>query len=309
MKRVLVTGATGFIGRHCLSGLLKKKYQVYATSREMPHEIPADIHWFPANLLNHSETKRLLEKIQPTHLLHLAWDVTPGQWPASPENFLWVQAGLQLIRDFYKCGGGRVVMAGSCAEYDWSYGYCSEYQTPKIPNTFYGICKNVLQILLKEYSEVIGCNSAWGRVFHVYGPHENPTRLVSSVFLSLLKGQVARCTHGNQVRDYLHVQDVADGFVALLDSSVSGAVNLASGRPVILKDLIGQIGRQLNRQHLIEFNAIPSPLHDPPLLVADVSRVTDELGWQPKLNLNEGLVHTGHWWQQHCHTIGSDTKE
>ena len=300
MKRVLVTGATGFIGRHCLEGLLKKKYEVYAISQELPKNFHVDVHWCTANLLNLSETNALLEKVQPTHLLHLAWQVTPGQWATSPENFLWVQASLNLIRKFVECGGRRVVLAGSCAEYDWDYGFCSEYTTPKKPSTFYGICKNALQVLLEEYSKVMGLSSAWGRVFHIYGPYEHPMRLVPSIFLSLLKAEPAKCTHGNQVRDYLHVQDVADGFVALLDSSVNGVVNIASGRPIVLKDLIGIIGRQLDCQNLIEFNAISPPFHDPPLLVADVSRLTQELEWHPQFDLFEGLAHTGRWWQQHA---------
>ena len=106
--------------------------------------------------------------------------------------------------------------------------------------------------MLNAFCQQVELSSAWGRIFFLYAPHEYPQRLVSSVIRSLLKGEVARCSHGNQIRDFLYVQDVADGFIALLDSQVNGAVNIASGSPIALKEVIYQIAGKLNRENLIE---------------------------------------------------------
>jgi nucleoside-diphosphate-sugar epimerase len=308
MKRVLVTGATGFIGRHCLSSLLNHGYEVYATSLNVPKENRSDIQWFQTNVLDPNQTWDVLTRIHPTHLLHFAWYVIPGKWATSLENFQWVQASLRLLQRFSEHGGKRVVMAGSCAEYDWAHGFCSEFVTPMNPNTFYGTCKNALRIMLEAYSHETGLRSSWGRVFNTYGPHEHAARLVPEVFRSLLKGNPARCTHGNQIRDYLHVQDVADGFVALLESDVTGPVNIASGRPVRLRDIIETIARQLGRPDLIELNAVPAPSNDPPLLVADVRRLSGEVGWSPRYTLADGLEHTVHWWKSRQENENSGTQ-
>lgn len=188
-------------------------------------------------------------------------------------------------------------MAGTCAEYDWQYGYCSEQITPLSPATTYGTCKHSLQNMLDAFASQTGISAAWGRIFFVYGPYEPPERLVPAVIRSLLQSQPARCSHGKQIRDFLYVRDVADAFVALLDSPATGSVNIGSGNPVTLKDIIENIAAQLERPDLIRLGAIPPAASDPPLLVADVSRLTDEVGWQPRFSLDAGLAETINWWK------------
>ena len=114
---------------------------------------------------------------------------------------------------------------------------------------------------------------------------------------SLLQGKVARCSHGNQVRDFLYVEDVADAFVALLNSEVSGPINIASGRPIALRELIYKIAAKFKREDLIQLGAISTPQDEPPLLVADVKRLQDEVGWTPKCDLDTGLEQTIEWWK------------
>ena len=237
-KRVLVTGAAGFVGKHCLPLLLDKGFEVHAADVVIPENNLHDVCWHNADLLDVQKTDELIESIRPTHLLHFAWYAKPDEYWNSVENIRWVEGSLRLLRAFHRTGGRRVVMAGTCAEYDWKYGYCSEEATPLAPSTLYGACKNATQHVLKEYSKVTGLSSAWGRIFFLYGPFENPCRLVPSVILNLLSNKEAPCSHGRQIRDFLYVKDVAAAFVALLVSDVRGPVNIASGKPVALKDII-----------------------------------------------------------------------
>ena len=190
-------------------------------------------------------------------------------------------------------------MAGTCAEYDWQYGYCSEQVTPLAPATLYGTCKHSLQIVLDSFARQTGLSAAWGRIFFLYGPHEHPSRLISSVIVSLLKGEPARCSHGNQIRDFLYVEDVADAFTALLESDITGPVNVASGGPIALRDIIYKIAEKIDREDLIQLGVVPVSSHEPHLLVADVSRLTDEVGWMPKYNLDRGLEQTIAWWRSY----------
>lgn len=295
----MLTGATGFIGRHCLPLLLASGYEVHAVSSKVLEETRSDVHWHQADLLDSGQVLELTGRVQPTHLLHFAWYVVPGKCYSSLENYRWVQASLNLLQTFASQGGRRVVMAGTCAEYDWKYGYCSEQITPLWPATLYGACKHALQIMFDAFTRQTGLSGAWGRIFFLYGPYEHPARLVSSVIRSILQGEPARCSHGNQIRDYLYVQDVADAFVAVLESDVAGPVNIASGYPVALKDIIYKIAGKLSRRDLIQLGAVPTSANDSHLLIADVNRLFDEVGWRPKYDLDTGLEQTIEWWKTH----------
>jgi nucleoside-diphosphate-sugar epimerase len=236
--------------------------------------------------------------VEPTHLLHFAWDATPGKYWTSVDNLGWVQSSLALVREFARAGGRRVVMAGTCAEYDWTGdGRCVEAQTPLRPATLYGTCKHALHLMLEAYAAQAGLSAAWGRVFFLYGPHEYPQRLVSSVVRHLLRGERAPCTHATQRRDILYVEDVAAAFVALLESEVTGAVNIASGEAVELRAVINRIAEKLHGHELVDFGALPAAQSEPPLLVADVTRLREEVGWQPRFTLEEGLRRTIDWWR------------
>jgi nucleoside-diphosphate-sugar epimerase len=299
MKKVLLTGASGFIGHHCITPLLELGYDVHAVSSRQSSLLQPGVTWHQTDLLDPQQSASLVERIKPTHLLHLAWYVVPGKLITARENFAWVSASFELLLQFAKQNGTRVVMSGSCYEYDWSYGYCSETLTPRTPNTAYGSCKAALAELLSAFAVSAELSSAWGRAFFLYGPNEHPDRLVPSVIRSLLAGEPARCSHGRQIRDYMHVQDVADGLVALLDSEVTGAVNIASGQAITLKQIVTSIGRQLQREDLILLGAIPARANDAPLVVGDNARLQHEVGWQQTYDLESGLEHTIRWWADH----------
>jgi nucleoside-diphosphate-sugar epimerase len=299
MKNVLLTGGSGFIGRHSIPFLLDKGYEVHAVFHvEKPDFINnKKLFWHQCNLLDSFEQKQLFSKVKPTHLLHLAWFVVPGEYWQSLENFRWVRASLEIIANFVEQGGLRAVIAGTSAEYDWSYGYCSEKVTPLQPSSLYGTCKNSLHEMVRQFSNQTGFSYAWGRVFFLYGPYEYPERLVASFICALLNNRNAQCLHGDLIRDFLHVQDVASAFVSLLESSIIGPINIASGNPVSLKEIVTTLAGKLNKRDLVSFKESASPLNEPRLLVADAQRLRDEIGWKPHYDLRQGLDQTIDWWK------------
>lgn len=297
MKKVLITGASGFIGRQCLLPLLEKGYEVHALALESVTDYEKEVAWHCQNFLDEEKTKKLLEAIRPSHCLHLAWYTEPGKYWSSPENLRWTAASISLIHSFYTLGGERFVGAGSCAEYDWRYGHCSEATTPLEPATLYGACKNVLQKVLAVFSASQFLSSAWGRVFFLYGPYEHPSRLIPTVIRSLLLNQSVDLSHGRQLRDYLHVSDAANAFVSLLDSTLTGSLNIASGIPVTIKNLVLTVANQLGNQELLKFGNLPSHPDEPELLTADITRIKNDLHFLAQYGMEEGLQQTIAWWK------------
>ena len=297
MKKILVTGASGFIGKHTLPLLLKAGYEVHAVSIKKKNE--NGVIWHQADLKDPSQVQSLINKTQPTHLLHFAWCAEPGKFWTDPENTNWVRASLDLIKYFHEQGGKRVVVSGSCAEYEWNKSSYSENESPGTPATLYGKCKQELQIKAESFCREANLSFCWVRIFFLYGPYEHPARLVPSVVRSLLNNEPAKCSHGEQKRDFLFVEDVASGFTSILESPITGVVNIGSGKSVALKDVIETIGKKIGREDLIRLGALPAQKNEPAILVADTKKLTEEVGWTPSFDINTGLDRTIQWWKSH----------
>jgi len=304
-RRVLVTGAGGFIGRWSVAPLLNKGFEVHAVLSGAAHpRVPAELHGASvhfADLLRDEQIDALLKRVVPTHLLHFAWIATPGVYWQSADNYRWLDSSQYLLRAFRALGGIRAVMAGSCVEYDWSRsGVCMERSSPLADQggtlTPYAATKIALQKTLAKFAGE-GLSSAWGRIFFQFGPYEHPDRLVPSVIRHLLLDQEALCTHGRQIRSFLHVADVGAAFAQLLDSEVQGPVNIGADDRIALADLIERIALAIGRPELVRLGARSAPSGEPPLLVPDVHRLRDEVQWQPRRTLSEGISDTIVWWR------------
>jgi nucleoside-diphosphate-sugar epimerase len=289
MTRLLVTGARGFLGRALMDGLRARGWDPIGVSSAVTGALLC------ANLLDHSAVRALMKYVRPTHLIHAAWRPVHGNVLHSIENFAWLAASLYLVEVFRQYGGSRAAVVGSSAEYDWTQGVCRNHITPTRPTTLYGNCKNALRTTLESCAPMMGLSMIWPRVFFVYGPGEHESRLVPSVIRSLVLGQPALCTHGRQVRDYLHVSDVASGVIAAMESKHEGAVDIASGRGVAVRDVVLEIARTLGREDLVRLGARPSRPHEVPAVVGDAREAATVLGWEPTISLPDGIAATVDW--------------
>lgn len=295
-NRILVTGGTGFIGSPCVRILSARSADIHVISRKRAVHDFDGVSYHSVDLLDHDEVGRVLAAVRPTHLLHLAWDVS-GDFRNATNNVKWAHAGYELAKQFVEQGGRRAVFAGTCLEYIARSGLCVESQTALQPNTLYGGAKNMLRQLVESMAGE-EFTYAWARVFFAYGPNENTRRLVPAIIRPLLQGKPAPCSAGRQVRDYLHVYDIASALVRLLESSVSGPANIGSGRPVQVRDIIGTIAHLVGRPELVDCGAFQSNSTDPDFIVADTERLEDEVGWAPVFTLDSGLRHTINWWKR-----------
>lgn len=267
--RLLITGATGFIGS-----------QVAALAR-------GDVYTERVNLLDPDESERLIARIRPTHLIHLAWFVEPAIYWTSPANMQWVEASAHLFRAFARHGGERLVGVGTAAEYDMTAGVLRENETPLTPSTVYGQCKKRLSEETAKISQESGMSWAWARMFQIYGPGEPASRFVPKAIRAALDGDLLQCADP-VVRDFIYVEEAAAALLALLDSMVEGPVNIGSGKGVTLREVAHQIGA---RCELVASS-------EPPLVVADATRLREEVGFTPRVSMLQGLDLTIEWWRQ-----------
>ncbi|MBO7747246.1 NAD-dependent epimerase/dehydratase [Paenibacillus sp. MWE-103] len=297
MKRLLLTGASGFVGRHVMACANTGEYEIHIVSRrERGAVLPPDTSWHSADLFDRAELERVISAVRPTHLLHLAWEATPGIYVHAPSNYEWVEASKTLVRLFHRYGGRRAVGVGSCAEYEWLERELTETESPLSHRTPYAACKNGLREWLETFAEETGLSCAWGRLFFLYGPFEHPSRLVASVMQAVLRGEPANCTEGTQKRDFLFAADAARALLYLLESDQTGTFNIASGSAPEVREIVEEVGRLSGRSHLIRLGAIEAPAQ-PPLVVGHIGRLR-ALGWRPEHDLRSGLLQTMDWWSK-----------
>ena len=287
---VLVTGATGLIGRQTLIPLVQRGFAVHAVARHVPTLSRRGTTWQNADLLDPTARAAVIDVAKPTHLLHLAWVTAHGAFWEDPANDAWLDASQDLVQRFVAAGGERVVVAGTCAEYDWTdaslrKGRCIELTTPCVPTTRYGRAKLALGRMVGE----LATSAASGRVFLLYGDGEAPGRLVPSLIDNLLKGQSVALGPCELERDFLDAGTAGAAFAALLASEVTGPVNIASGKSRTIADVAEMVGSLIGRPELIRIGARPGRPQDPPRLVADVNRLVGEVGFDPAFDLRDSL--------------------
>lgn len=305
--RVLLTGATGFLGAHAARRLASEGCQVFCLVRPQSdlgrlHDVQNALQFVVGDVLDGEGTAQVVQQVQPELCLHLAWYAEPGVYLHSPANVEYIGATLRLAQHLAEAGCRRLVVAGTVAEYDADYGYLAE-STPTRPVTLYAASKVATQTALAKLAEQIGLAVAWARIFYIYGPGENPKRFVPDVITTLLRGEPTRTTLGEQVRDYLHVADVAAALWAVANSDLTGVVNIGSGLPVTNREIVLKLGALLGRPELVRFGDLPYRAGDPMFVCADVRRLRQNTGWQPAYDIDSGLRRTIDWWQ---HRFGTE---
>ncbi len=290
MKKILVTGGTGFIGSNCLNLLSQLPHEIFATYRSADDMFNHDrIRWIRMDLTRHDDMQHLMKDLQPSHLMHAAWSVPAGMQLNSIVHHDWLGISKQLLRSFRENGGKRALMLGTCAEYGVTKEVCVEGKTPLRPDTDYGRSKRDLYEWLKDYSQQWSLSYAWARPFFLYGPGERENRFVPYLIRSMLEGDTVKTTYARQIHDYLYIEDAARALSKLLFSKFQGAINICSGAPVQLSHIIENIAHLIPGDHKIIFGAIASSPNDYQFLVGDEAKLRKSLRFSPKIDLVVGL--------------------
>jgi len=292
--RILLTGATGFIGSHVARALIREGHEVHVVVRAESNlgrieDLASSLHLIKGDVLSPTFV------LQPSAFdlgIHLAWYVEPGKYLHQPQKKDWIAASLRLANALRDGGCRRFIGTGTSFEYAPS-DLPQRESSPTRPTTAYGQAK----LELFEALQSIDIELAWVRPFYLYGPDEDHRRLVPVVINSLLRGQETKLVPGERVRDYLHIEDVASAICAVAGSRLTGAVNIASGIPVTVREIALKIGELLNRVDLLKIGALPYAATEPIYLLADNTKLREGTGWKQRYALEEGLRQTIDWWK------------
>ena len=290
--RVLVTGAAGFIGASVIRQLLAGDHQVIAVDRssEALERLPLEASAISRAAIDLADEKRmavLLNEVRPDAVIHLAWYADPIDYLTSHANILSLTVTSTLVEAALSTGCRKFVIGGSCAEYARCDRLLVE-SDPVEPRTLYAAAKRAAWQVACALTAETGAELAWARIFHIHGPMESRRRLIPWVASQLRSGLAVELTDGKQIRDQLHVSDVASGLVTLLGPGASGIYNVCSGEPVTLKQVLETVGELVGGKDLLRFGARPYGPNETMFLAGDSSRLR-ALGWAPRFGLRDGL--------------------
>ena len=286
MKKILVTGITGFLGKNILEVYDKNEFEIVGVSRGC--QVIDGIRCIQADLLEIRDVEKIIEMEKPDILLLLAWDVSPNIYWQSYNNHLWANSSIQLSEIFLRHGGKKIVFAGTSASYDYQYGYLTENLTPEKPSSLYGEAKLYTSHVLQSLADQYNARYVEARLFSIYGKYEHPNRLITKTIEILLDDGIVKNSKWNLYRDYIYVKDAANAIMLLIQNNcTSGVYNVSSGTPVSIREILETIEKQLVCTNKIEF-VTPDTFGECKLIVGNNNRMK-ALGFQCKYDIWNGI--------------------
>lgn len=283
--RVLLTGASGFIGREVSALLETSSIEFVSVGRRA---VGGHGRFEEIDLQDYERVKKLCGNFSPTHLIHLAWYTKHGYFWEARENVNWVNITVNLLSSFYKAGGMHAVVAGTCAEYDFRSGFLSENSTPIKPNSLYGICKNATHEIVRSMFNNEDRGLCWARIFNPYGPGEAAERLVPSLFSVFTGRRPPFGVNSRNYRDFIHVRDLASALLHCATCGHDGVVNIGAGQPISVGYVVSTIAQICGADptHVLAMDS--GRCADPYMIVANTEKLAN-LDWSHSVGLEEGL--------------------
>lgn len=297
LRRVVITGPTGAIGKALCEELVKENVKVYAICRPGSHRaamLPEHplIQPIFCDISKLSELSKLISE-DADAFYHFAWAHTIGlgrnDMPAQIEN---IQYTMDAVHAAAALGCKVFIGAGSQAEYGRVEGVLKP-ETPCFPENGYGMAKLCAGQMSRVECEKLDLDHIWTRILSVYGPGDGPSTMITSVIRQLLNGEKPALTEGVQKWDYLFSQDAARAFVRLGQCGISGKTYvLGSGNARPLKSYIEELRDAIDDRLPLGFGEVPYGPLQVMHLEADISELTTDTGFVPSVSFAEGIRRT-----------------
>lgn len=288
--KIVITGANSFIGKRLVKRLLALDYQLVLVLRP-EHSIPnhdENIRIIPLDMEKYGQLGELVGACD--CFVHLAWDGTRGDTRMDAiRQHRNVEFSTQAVCSMLLAGCRRIITAGSQAEYGPHSDQISE-ETVCRPNTEYGKAKLEFYHNVVALCEQGGISYKEPRFFSLYGPGDFPGAMIISILQDMLAGNICRLTQGVQLWDYLYIEDAVDGLVKLCTMPCSdGIYNFGSGDVRPLREYIEEMARITRSKSKLLFGDIPYPETGMVSLWPDITKLRQELDWQPTITFAEGV--------------------
>ena len=286
--KIIITGASGFIGTQAVQQAVDKGWEVHALARAIPSKT-LGAHWHAVDLFDHDYTRTIVADIAATHLLHLAWIATPGLFWNDPSNLQWVSGSLNLCQEFVRRGGRYILGSGSCAEYRPGLELYAE-RSELLPESLYGVSKVSLYQLLERFTQLESTRFAWGRIFFVYGHREPIQKFIHNAVLSAASVGEIVLREPRRLLDYIHVRDVASAFIYAIERGVAGPFNVGTAHgstPQSLSMVIARAFERLGRVVTVREESLASSGPD----IVSAPSALMAAGWKPSVTIEEGIAH------------------
>jgi len=305
-KKILVTGASGFVGANLVRYFLKKGANISILKRRQSNlwrikDIAGQVSVYNADLLDHAGLDRVIKRINPEVILHAAtyggYVVQDNASRILKTNF---DGTVNLLSSCLKNGFELFINTGSSSEYGIK-GFPMRESDLLEPVTVYGVSKAAASVYCQSMARKYGLPIVTLRLFSPYGYFDDKSRLVSYVILSCLKNKTVNISSPNSVRDFIFIEDVVNAYEKTMERSneVGGAIfNIGSGKQCSIQRLAGMISRAMGNNIAVKYQIKPSARVEPRNWVADISSSYAELDWKPRFNLEEGLKKAISWFRE-----------
>jgi UDP-glucose 4-epimerase len=301
--RCLVTGASGHLGSYLTKRLVVEGAEVTALVRPQSDlwrlaDIVERLSVLRADLSDIRSLAPAIHQAQPEAVFHLAWQGVTSAFKDAPEQLtLNVMGSLELFEIARSAGCKLWVGVGSQAEYGPHNETLTE-ATPVNPLTAYGVGKLCTGLLTKKLCELSGMRYVWFRLLATYGPKDDERHLIPTVVRRLLAGQSVPLTAGEQLWDYLYVEDAAEAiYRAAITPQAEGVFNLGSGEAQSVRSILERIRDFIDPALSLGFGRIAYPPDQLMRLETKVERLRQATGWTPRVPLDEGLRRTVEWYR------------
>jgi len=305
-KRIVVTGATGFIGANIIRHFLKLGAKVSAfflsgDDKWRIKDISKDISEYPINLLERAELEDAISQIKPQIIFHTA--VYGGHVFQKDTDRIMKTNFLGTVNLLKACSNTDFelfVNTGSSSEYGIKSHPIKEDDLPK-PTTSYGVSKLTATLYCQAVARSENKPIVTLRLFSPYGYYDEPTRLISSVIISCLEGKNPEVSAPDYVRDFVFIEDVIDAYIKVIENKdrIGGEVlNIGSGRQYSVAEVAGEIIKFTNNAFKPQWGKEPKHHSEPKIWQADISKAQKFLNWKPKYDFGKGLKKTIDWFQE-----------
>jgi UDP-glucose 4-epimerase len=302
--RMLITGATGFLGSYVLRRLVDTgSHDVAFLARPSADlwriaDVASRATRIPADLAQIEGARAAVTAFRPDAVIHLAWAGVGNKLRNDPAQIENLRATLAIIAVAHEAGARHFIGLGSQAEYGPCAGAIDE-AAPTRPTTLYGVAKLATGIFAEHACTERGVRFAWVRLFSAFGPMDDPSWMISSLVLQLLARRRPALTLGEQRWDYVYATDAADAVMRIaLDPEARGIFNLGSGQAHPIRYVAESIRNLVDPALPLGFGEIPYRSDQVMHLEARVDRLRS-LGWSPAVSLERGLKETVAWYRDH----------